>query len=134
MECRVVVVVIAAARVWRHVRDQFIACAFSASTGFDNAGFSRSLARGIFARGGANRIEKHGAHVGHKTWQRPWGTGDVEHRFIFERVTANHIHVDIGTQPPFDLWMGGEKCHSALDLRSPDKAQSAFGPWELARI
>ena len=39
-----------------------------------------------------------------------------------------------GAQTLPDFWMGGEKRHGALDLRSPDKAQSAFRPWQLTRI
>ncbi len=58
----------------------------------------------------------------------------MEYRLVFEGVAANHIHVDVGAQPLLDLRMAGKKGHGALDLRSPDKAQSPFGPRKLAGI
>src|SRR5208282_6353559 len=39
-----------------------------------------------------------------------------------------------GTQPLPDLRMAGEKRHGALDLRPPNKAQSALGTRQLTRI
>jgi hypothetical protein len=123
--------VITAARIGRHIAEELITSALGASASFDDAEVGGQFTRGVSAGSGANGVEKHGAHVGYKTWQRPRRCGDVEYGLVLERVAANHIHVDVGAQPLPDFWMTGEKRHGALDLRPPNKTQRAFGARQL---
>jgi hypothetical protein len=128
---RIIVVVVAAGRVRCHVRKKLVARPLAAGAGFHNAIVRRRITRRVSTGCAANNIQKRGAHVGDKTGQRPWGAGDVKHRFIFERVAANHIHVDVGAQLLLYVGVGGQERHSALHLRPPDEAQSAFRAWQL---
>src|ERR1022692_1392228 len=130
---RIVVIVIAAGRVGRHICEEFIASALSAGATFDHARFRRCLARRIGAGSGANCVKENSADIGDKTGQGPGRARDMKYRLVLERIAANHVHVDVDTQPLPDLRMAGEKRHRSLDLRPPDKAQCPFGARQLTR-
>ena len=117
---------IAAFRVGRDVCDEFVACALRASTSFDDTVVGGAATGSVIACGSFDGVEEGCAHVGDETWKRPGSAGDVKDRFVLKRVTAHHVHVNVGAEFFFDLRMGCEEGHGAFDFWSPHETQSAL--------
>jgi hypothetical protein len=47
----------------------------------------------------------------------------MEDGLVLEGIAANHVHVNVDSQPCPDIGMAAEIGHSTFHLRSPDKAQ-----------
>ncbi len=125
---------IAAARIRSHIRNQLVARSQFSGAGFNDPVRRRKFSRRISAGGRANRVQKDRTHIGDKTRQRPRRSRHMEHGFVFEKIAAHHIHVNIRSRPLAYLGMAGEKRHRALDFRPPDKTQCALRAGQYAGL
>src|SRR5215831_9132882 len=119
---------IAARRVRCHVRDELVPCSQVSEAGFDHRRVGPLSALRVVPCSRANGFHKTSADIGYKAGQRPWGGGHMKDRLVLEKIPAHHIHVDVDAETAADFGMTGEIRHCALDLGSPDEAQSSPRP------
>ena len=131
---RIIVIVVAARGIGRHVLEKLIARALLAGASLDDGRFRRVTGLRVVGCRGADDPGQLSSNVGDKTGQRPGSFGDVQDGFVLEGIAAHHVHVNVGPQPGSDIGMAAEIRHGALHLRSPHEAQGAFRTRQRAAV
>src|SRR6201987_723949 len=125
---------IAARSVGSYVRDELVTRAQISQSSFYNSCFPIVSALGIVGRPHANGFQKVRAHICDKTRERPRRRREVKDGFVFEKISADHIHVNIRTQTAANLRMTAQISHGAFNFGSPHESQGAPGPWQCAGL